>query len=35
MSTYLRVLQYIHVSQNVASLEKAKREIEEMMKGIL
>lgn len=32
MSTYQRVLQHIHKSQNVSSLEKAKREIEIMMK---
>lgn len=33
MSTHLRVLQHIHKSQNVSSLERAKREIEEMMRG--
>lgn len=32
MITYQRVLQHIHKSQNVSSLEKAKREIEIMMK---
>lgn len=33
MSTYMRVLQHIHKSQNVSSLERAKREIEEMMRS--
>lgn len=32
MSTYDRVFQHVHKSQNVSSLEKAKREIEKMMK---
>lgn len=32
MSTYMRVLQHIHKPQNVSSLERAKREIEEMVK---
>lgn len=31
MSTYMRVLQHIHKSQNVSSLKIAKREIEEML----
>lgn len=34
MSTYMRVLQHIHKSQNVSSLERAKREIEEMMRKL-
>lgn len=33
MSTYERVFQHVHKSQNVSSLEIAKREIEEMLKG--
>lgn len=32
MSTYMRVLQHIHKSQNVSSLEIAKREIEDMLR---
>lgn len=31
MSTYERVFQHVHKSQNVSSLERAKREIEEML----
>lgn len=34
MKTYMRVLQHIHKSQNVSSLEIAKREIEEMMRKL-
>lgn len=30
MSTYQRVFQHIHKSQNVSSLERTKREIERM-----
>lgn len=33
MSTYMRVLQHIHKSQNVSSLEIAKRDIEHMIKA--
>ncbi len=31
MSTYERVFRHVYKSQNVSSLEKAKREIEEML----
>lgn len=30
MKTYMRVLQHIHKSQNVSSLDRVKREIEAM-----
>lgn len=33
MSSYERVFQHVHKSQNAFSLERAKREIEEMMNG--
>lgn len=33
MKTFDRVFRYVHKSQNVSSLERAKREIEEMMRA--
>lgn len=33
MSTYERVFRHVHKSQNISSLERAKREIEEMVRG--